>query len=407
MNTLTATYRVVTPMFLGGADPLREAELRVPSFKGALRFWWRALAWLRGIRDVAELRKQEAELFGNSETNVGQSKVLLRLSAHKSETLEAGTILGKMGRSGYQSDDVVGEGVRYLGYGLMESFDGHKTKGGRLTRPCLAVPFDFCIDLVFHAKLNDAAQREVIAALKLLGLCGGLGSRNRRGFGSLSLVKLSGFEQHSWKPPVSVAAWIAELKLLAGSNGSTNPLPLWTALAPGRTTAVILRDNVQFPLELLARLGRDFVFFRSWGRNGKVLGLASEQLFGDDHDLMKKGRDQRNTHPRRIVFGLPHNYGKHQEEQVDPADPQLDRRASPLFFHIHQPDPSYQALGVVALLQSQFLPSGRNHISVGGKPIELADGGDGKFWKPAEDFLERLRSGSGKERFEETALVKL
>src|ERR1017187_5301400 len=130
MNTLTATYRVVTPMFLGGADPLREAELRVPSFKGALRFWWRALAWLRGIRDVAELRKQEAELFGNSETNVGQSKVLLRLSAHKSETLEAGTILGKMGRSGYQSDDVVGEGVRYLGYGLMESFDGQKTKGG-------------------------------------------------------------------------------------------------------------------------------------------------------------------------------------------------------------------------------------------------------------------------------------
>jgi CRISPR-associated protein Cmr1 len=297
--------------------------------------------------------------------------------------------------------------VRYLGYGLMESFDGQKTKGGRLTRPCLAVPFDFCIDLVFHAKLNDAAQREVIAALKLLGLCGGLGSRNRRGFGSLSLVKLSGFEQDSWKPPVSVAAWIAELKLLAGSNGSTNPLPLWTALAPGRTTAVILRDNVQFPLELLARLGRDFVFFRSWGRNGKVLGLASEQLFGDDHDLMKKGRDQRNTHPRRIVFGLPHNYGKHQEEQVDPADPQLDRRASPLFFHIHQPDPSHQALGVVALLQSQFLPSGRNHISVGGKPIELADGGDGKFWKPAEDFLERLRSGSGKERFEETALVKL
>jgi len=407
METLKATYRVVTPMFLGGAEPLREAELRAPSFKGALRFWWRALAWARGIRNVAELQKQEADLFGNSETNVGQSKVLLRLSAHQSETLEAGKILGKTGRSGNQSGDVVGEGVRYLGYGLMESFDGKNTKGGRLTRPCLAAPFDFCIDLVFHAKLNDAAQQEVVAALKLLGLCGGLGSRTRRGFGSLSLVKLSGFEQDSWKPPVSVADWIAELKLLAGDNGSITALPLWTALAPGRTTAVILRDNSQLPLELLGRLGRDFVFFRSWGRYGKVLGLASEQLFRDDHDLMKKGRSQQNTHPRRIVFGLPHNYGKHQKEQVDPADPQLDRRASPLFFHIHQLAPTHPPLGVVALLQSQFLPSGRNHISVGGKPIELADGGDGEFWKPAEDFLERLSSGSGKEQFEETALVKL
>jgi CRISPR-associated protein Cmr1 len=407
MTTLTATYRVVTPMFLGGAEPTMEAELRVPSFKGALRFWWRALAWARGIRDVAELHMREAELFGHSKTDVGQSKVLLRLSAHQSETLKAGMILGNIGRSANQVREIVGEGVRYLGYGLMESFDGKSTKGGRLTRPCLAAPFEFGIDLAFHPNLNESAQKEVIAAMKLLGLCGGLGSRNRRGFGSLSLVRLSGYDQDSWKPPVSVAAWTEELKSLAGSNGSIGSLPLWTALAVGRTKAVVLRDHAQWPLEMLARLGRDFVFFRSWGRDGKVLRLASEQLFRDDHDLMKKDKNQRVSHPRRIVFGLPHNYGKRQEEQVDPADPQFDRRASPLFFHIHQPDPSHQSLGVVAFLPSQFLPSGRDHISVGGKQIELAGGGDGEFWKPAEDFLERLRSGSGKERFEEAALVKL
>lgn len=32
MRTISATYRVTTPMFLGGAD--QQAELRLPSFKG-------------------------------------------------------------------------------------------------------------------------------------------------------------------------------------------------------------------------------------------------------------------------------------------------------------------------------------------------------------------------------------
>ena len=40
---IEATYRVVTPMFCGGAGA-GSAELRMPSFKGVLRFWWRALA---------------------------------------------------------------------------------------------------------------------------------------------------------------------------------------------------------------------------------------------------------------------------------------------------------------------------------------------------------------------------
>ena len=54
MQTISATYRVTTPMFLGGVpspekeeaerlrlSPDHRAEFRLPSFKGALRFWWR------------------------------------------------------------------------------------------------------------------------------------------------------------------------------------------------------------------------------------------------------------------------------------------------------------------------------------------------------------------------------
>jgi len=42
-NLIRATYRITTPMFCGGAE--RQAEFRLPSFKGVLRLWWRALEW--------------------------------------------------------------------------------------------------------------------------------------------------------------------------------------------------------------------------------------------------------------------------------------------------------------------------------------------------------------------------
>jgi len=40
MEKLEVTFRIVTPMFLGGADPNIQAELRPPSIKGAMRYWY-------------------------------------------------------------------------------------------------------------------------------------------------------------------------------------------------------------------------------------------------------------------------------------------------------------------------------------------------------------------------------
>ena len=53
-------------------------------------------------------------------------------------------------------------------------------------------------------------------------------------------------------------------------------------------------------------------------------------------------------HPRRAVFGLPHNYG--QRKTVEPES--YNRRASPLFFHIHEIGSRYA--GVALLLRSPF-----------------------------------------------------
>lgn len=417
MNSIIATYRIVTPMFLGGADPTAEPEPRLPSFKGALRFWWRALQWGR-VRDVAELRRKEAELFGSSET--GQSRIQLSAAISPYDTLKAGKFLGRAGGKGIPKRDIAGDGVRYLGYGLIQAFDAHDketgqktSEAGKLTRPCTLGGFSMEVGVRFTPGWNEERDRkfqvEVIAALKLLGLCGGLGSRTRRGFGSLTLTKLKVMGQDDWQAPITPAEWEASLKTVLGKLPDNNALPEWTSFSRGRSRAVVVQEERgKAPLETLDRLGRDFVFFRSWGKNGKVLGLPREGNFKDDHDLMRspEPRDWK-AHPRRIVFGLPHNYGNRPKDQVRPADPHLERRASPLFFHIHQRSDETPPLGIVLFLPARFLPKDRGQISVGGHPVPLAHDGDGDFWQPALDFLKRLQSESGKEKFMNPRFIEI
>lgn len=147
---------------------------------------------------------------------------------------------------------------------------------------------------------------------------------------------------------------------------------------------------------MLDLLGREMVRFRSWGKNGKVLdGITSEKLFKDDHDLMKGGA--RAHHPRRVAFGLPHNYGKAREDQVGPADG-WDRRASPLFIHIHELPG--EALALLSFLPARFLPDPPPNprvppgpgVSVGGSRVPLAPAA--QLYGPIHDFLDRLLNKS-------------
>jgi CRISPR-associated protein Cmr1 len=130
------------------------------------------------------------------------------------------------------------------------------------------------------------------------------------------------------------------------------------------------------------------VRYRSWGRNGKVLGREQrEEIFKSDHDLMVIQRHPRNAHPERIVFGLPHNYGKKEHhKEVEPVS--FDRRASPLFIHVHQTSESDLPIAVLTLLPSRFLPEDQSKISVGGNPVDL---NTAALWEPIENWLNRMK----------------
>ena len=63
MHTITFTCETITPMFLSGANQ-DVPELRPPSIKGALRFWWRAMNG-----DKPNMRDLETEIFGGAGDN--------------------------------------------------------------------------------------------------------------------------------------------------------------------------------------------------------------------------------------------------------------------------------------------------------------------------------------------------
>ncbi len=339
---ITATFEVVTPLFLGGADPSGSVELRATSIKGALRFWWRALAWSRHNGDLGAIRTEEQEVFGAagqegtaSNGGTGQASFILRVLPIKGlKTISKDDVLRT------EAGDPVGPGMRYFGYGLMAAFGQNP---GQLTRPCLSAPFQFSIELVSRRPFADS----VIDALRVMGLLGALGSRSRRGYGSLSLLSLAG-DVEAWTSPKTKAEYANQLKTLLHRGPTRSREPPYSAFS-GLSRVVVVAEG-SHPLALLDHVGRQMQRYRSWGHNGKVNGEDSERNFQDDHDWFKSKTHFNDAHPRRAIFGLPHNYSK----TLGVLSQIADRRASPLLVHVHKLTQNY--IAVLSIIRSSFLP---------------------------------------------------
>ncbi|GCE46981.1 type III-B CRISPR module RAMP protein Cmr1 [Thermosporothrix hazakensis] len=60
------TLRTLTPLFLAGANQ-KAAELRAPSFRGQMRYWYQALvAGVEGPENLQALREVEFAVFVSS-----------------------------------------------------------------------------------------------------------------------------------------------------------------------------------------------------------------------------------------------------------------------------------------------------------------------------------------------------
>ena len=242
-------------------------------------------------------------------------------------------------------------------------------------------PFEFTVRTRARG-LSDEQSQSLQAAMIAVGLFGGMGARSRKGYGSLAIRSLRVAGAERWSVPRSTEELLQRLRVFTGAD-SPRDWPTFTALS-GKTRHLLVTSGTKRSLGLLDLIGRELMRYRSWGHNGTVLGKPSERNFKDDHDLMKG--TQRGTHPRRVVFGLPHNYGRNFKDQVGPYDRELDRRASPLFIHLHECEDRPAA--VLSLLPARFLPDGRSDISVGGSRVRQRP--EEELYGPMHQFLNRL-----------------
>ena len=220
--------------------------------------------------------------------------------------------------------------------------------------------------------------------MRALGLFGAIGSKSRKGYGSLTLLQLNG-----WSNTQNAESYKQTITELISSHPHSN-VPQYSAFSNHTRFNIIENRAYTKPLELLNFIGEELIRERSYGRNNQILnGENSERNYQDDHDEIYNFLTEQRVPefaPKRVVFGLPHNYFFTNVGQAGVKPENYSRRASPLFFNIHQGTDGH-LIAVILILKAKFLPD-NEHLKINNRlvPAPLNE----MLWTPIEQFLERF-----------------
>ncbi len=381
MTSYEFKVEVVTPLFLSGADQ-SQAELRPPSLKGALRFWFRAMAGAILGSDLKSLKEKESKIFGSTEeassflldirdsepTKKGWSNLVEGLQFQRDTAPVAG-----------QRPPMPKQGLIYLGFSL------HKA-GERSERVCIPPGSTMQIILVSRTSTKTGDLNIPSACLWLLLFLGSLGSRSRRGFGALSILEapniqglpsfeivgnnattVANFLESSLKQLKS--AFTKELNL---KTTNWQQPPSFSALAPNYFRLVVLG--------------------RQWPSWHDALGEIGWQLAEFRKSIPPKLLDlNRGTTPvsvQRPAFGLPLQFYDPKAKRttwITAKDEDLKRRASPLFIRPLKLEDK-KLLLLLGLFKAQFLPPQKDELIANQKSI-----GRVKDYQVLDNFLESMK----------------
>lgn len=345
MSWVNVTLQVRTPLF-GGDDPASDSgtPIRVPSIRGALRFWFRALAAGHGgVPTLTELWAAEQAVFGSTDS---PSPIRLRVAGQP-------VVSGRGSKPGWAISEERArrpgfDGAQYLlGQGLWDYRQG-------LRRGCVEPGAKFTLGIRFSD--DEQVNAQFMLALWAWLTYGGLGARTRRGFGQLVCTAVDGagdgglpggWTHDHLRPPADAADW-ADLgdcavpgslpgraalgwgDPLPGPPPEGEPLPEFPTLAP-RWWAGCLLDKQSGSLgEALHRAGLRWRQFRAVDDSRK----PSQSTRSPEWTHVIHGADER--YPL-AAFGLPVGYFSRSQgtEFKATVTPDLDgvplRRASPVW----------------------------------------------------------------------------
>lgn len=406
-QVIRATYRIVTPMFIGDAEQ-KASGISPASVKGALRFWWRALRWGQ-IRSTVQsdtaalqrLHQEEGQLFGTSADNGNAAQFTLQLAY----SLKTASLTNPKPEIQY----LLGQGLYRNGY----------------LRTALAENNSFELVLTLHPKPQkqsqetyEAQKQQLVDTVMIFGLMGGLGSRARKGFGSVAIQSLS-LDDVAISIPTNAAEFQVEIR----KHQSTVNNPPFTAFSS--KTRIDVSSQGDNALNALNQVGEEQQLYRGYGKANdqdfhKVNGKTAEQNFKNDHDSVLsviRSKKPPATIPDRSVFGLPHNYfyssemkkltekymaqgmeekaakakaARESKADFAPSGKDRARRASPLFIHIHQ-FPNQKIAVIQALLPATFLPENDSLEFNVGKKVAVRFNEDEMInWQVIHTYMDRF-----------------
>ncbi|MCW5203267.1 type III-B CRISPR module RAMP protein Cmr1 [Desulfobulbus sp. US4] len=372
MEKIEATFRIVTPMFMGGAEPAdTHAELRAPSIKGVLRFWYRAIFPNQDAQD-------EARIFGGTDKSAGQAKIILSLSERKINQ-------GEKGDKRWAGHDCK---IPYLGYGIMDRLptgatfikNGHEREEKKMmtTRQYIRENGTFKLTVLFRPPVTEkdaacysADVEKVKRAFWAMVMFGAFGARSRKGFGSIAADTVNGLDKLPSLQPENLNELEKSIaKFWKGIHPFKSALPGQPAEYScfSTDTRCIITGQKLSAMDSLEWLAETLVSLRSYKSSNKL------QFAQDDHDIMRDFIDRGDVPPNppfRTAFGLPHNYfftsiKGANKGGVDLMDgKKKGRRASPLLFKIHQ-FPNRQACTLAVFLPARLIPQGDKVLLSGG-----------------------------------------
>jgi CRISPR-associated protein Cmr6 len=337
--------RLITPAFLAGADQGRDdCELRSATLRGLLRWWWRTLH--AGYVDLPTLRRLEAALWGNTETG---GAIQLAVAANPGRRVSAFAYKDRFRpkadfkrehRLSDPPDAGTTQGLFYAAYG-MDDKKGQPPRnyvepGAAWDVSLQARATRFNLKNVEDSKQKDRqmptlpiACEQVLdqgrVALWLLATFGGVGSKGRKGFGSLELL--------NFNRPADLGeceAIAADLRRSLGVDGAWSADRSLSSSLGERLPPIEIATTWTDPWYALDQLGFAYQgFAQEYAHDSEKLALGlPRQIHGPRKEPMPHQREHKP--PLRLRAG------------------KLDRHASPVHLHVGR-GPSGLILRVLAL----------------------------------------------------------
>jgi len=425
VGKLTLKLEVVTPCFLGGSTRGGPAEWRAQSVRGQLRWWLRAVAGGRYRGELAKVRELEAEIFGTTDRSsalrvralgtpriskaqqscnygdaFGAQELAKMWGDPSTETVKRLHLTAPSGKA-FKTNP-----VHYLAYGPVVKGDFVQS----------AIVPEQEVELVLHwrRRVGEEARELFDLALWAWLNLGGIGSRSRKGFGSLRCVAATrgGSQDKRLKEnlaPIGSIAWrerarecLALLRLEEAQD-----LAEWSHFTSASRIYIGAKNYTSWQ-EALEHLGAWLMAFRRrYGSPGDSRVYDGLQLAGRDYQWAKKPGASGSQVPDKAGFGLPlafrflrgpessvkreggGNNGRGNGRRND-KDSEA-RRASPLLLHVAMFSAGAYC-PVLTHLPARLLPEGQRTrlAATGGHPATPWDEPTEEQKRVVEHFLTDL-----------------